>query len=103
MNARLVVLAAAVAVAAAFCLSSSSSPASPRDDDVQVLEIGERDVELITVDGGAVGPESIVFDANGEGPYTGVSDGRVLKWLPQESRWVEHSSAASDPQLSKYS
>uniref|UniRef100_A0A0D9XWS3 Strictosidine synthase conserved region domain-containing protein n=1 Tax=Leersia perrieri TaxID=77586 RepID=A0A0D9XWS3_9ORYZ len=95
MNGRLVVLAAAVAVAAAFCLSSTS----PEYDDVRVLEIGERDVELITLDGGAVGPESIVFDANGEGPYTGVSDGRVLKWLPQENRWVEHSSAANEPQL----
>ncbi|KAF0897201.1 hypothetical protein E2562_034244 [Oryza meyeriana var. granulata] len=92
MNARLVVLAAAVA-AAAFCLSLDSR------GDVRVLEIGERDVELITVDGGAVGPESVAFDADGEGPYTGLSDGRVLKWLPLERRWLEHSSAAIDPQL----
>ncbi|KAK9125068.1 hypothetical protein Scep_013914 [Stephania cephalantha] len=33
-------------------------------------------IELI----GAVGPESLAFDINGEGPYTGVGDGRVLKW-----------------------
>uniref|UniRef100_A0A0E0F951 Strictosidine synthase conserved region domain-containing protein n=1 Tax=Oryza meridionalis TaxID=40149 RepID=A0A0E0F951_9ORYZ len=52
------------------------------------------DVELITVDaGGAVGPESVAFDGDGGGPYTGVSDGRVLKWLSLERRWVEHSSA----------
>uniref|UniRef100_A0A0E0MCB8 Strictosidine synthase conserved region domain-containing protein n=1 Tax=Oryza punctata TaxID=4537 RepID=A0A0E0MCB8_ORYPU len=92
MNARLVVLAAAVA---ALFVSLDS-----RSDDVPVLEIGERDVELITVDaGGAVGPESVAFDADGEGPYTGVSDGRVIKWLPLERRWVEHSSAAIEPQL----
>ncbi|KAK9128950.1 hypothetical protein Syun_017747 [Stephania yunnanensis] len=33
-------------------------------------------IELI----GAVGPESLAFDINGDGPYTGVGDGRVLKW-----------------------
>ncbi|GJM87125.1 hypothetical protein PR202_ga03049 [Eleusine coracana subsp. coracana] len=26
------------------------------------------------------GPESVAFDGNGDGPYSGVSDGRVLKW-----------------------
>ncbi|XP_052173186.1 protein STRICTOSIDINE SYNTHASE-LIKE 3-like [Diospyros lotus] len=26
------------------------------------------------------GPESIVFDAQGRGPYTGVADGRILFW-----------------------
>lgn len=35
----------------------------------------------------AVGPESLVFDPNGEGPYTGVADGRILKWNGGE--WVE--------------
>uniref|UniRef100_A0A0E0MJG8 Strictosidine synthase conserved region domain-containing protein n=1 Tax=Oryza punctata TaxID=4537 RepID=A0A0E0MJG8_ORYPU len=95
MNARLMVLTAAVAAATALFLSLDS-----RSDDVPVLEIGERDVELITVDaGGAVGPESVAFDADGEGPYTGVSDGRVIKWLPLERRWVEHSSAGIEPHL----
>ncbi len=85
MKASLVVLAAAVAVAAALFLSLDSRS---RSDDV-----------LITVDaGGAVGPESVAFDADGDGPYTGVSDGRVLKWLPLERRWVEHSSAIIEPQ-----
>uniref|UniRef100_A0A0E0F9E1 2-isopropylmalate synthase n=1 Tax=Oryza meridionalis TaxID=40149 RepID=A0A0E0F9E1_9ORYZ len=94
MKARLVVLAAAVA-AAALLVSLD-----PRSDDVPVLEIWERDVELITVDaGGAVGPESVAFDGDGDGPYTGVSDGRVLKWLPLERRWVEHSSAVVEPHL----
>ncbi|KAK1273940.1 Strictosidine synthase 1 [Acorus gramineus] len=26
------------------------------------------------------GPESIVFDKSGRGPYTGISDGRILRW-----------------------
>ncbi|KAL6010063.1 hypothetical protein ACLOJK_000494 [Asimina triloba] len=41
-----------------------------------------RSYERIRIAGGGavVGPESLAFDPNGEGPYTGVSDGRILKW-----------------------
>ncbi|CAN4104465.1 unnamed protein product [Withania somnifera] len=42
---------------------------------------------------GAVGPESIAFDPNGEGPYTGVADGRILKW--QESYWADFAVTSS--------
>jgi hypothetical protein len=94
----LVVLA--VAAAAAAFLSSSVDEYST----VPVLEIrgdGGGALELIPVDGGggggAVGPESVAFH-DGGGPYTGVSDGRVLRWLPAERRWVEHSSSCA-PEL----
>ncbi|KAG8093561.1 hypothetical protein GUJ93_ZPchr0012g21947 [Zizania palustris] len=94
MNGRLVVLVAAVAAAAAAAFLSLDSRR-----DARALEIGrERDVELVALDGGAVGPESAAFGADGAGPYTGVSDGRVLKWLPPERRWVEHSSAVASQQ-----
>ncbi|KAM0837063.1 hypothetical protein ACQ4PT_061909 [Festuca glaucescens] len=92
INARLLVIA--VAVTAAFLSSSSSLRRG--DDGRAVLEI--RDLELIPVDGGAAGPESVAFGAGGEGPYAGVSDGRVIRWLPEERRWVDHSSAAA-PEL----
>ena len=36
----------------------------------------------------ATGPESIAFDASGGGPYTGVSDGSVVKW---DRRWKQFS------------
>ncbi|XP_043690699.1 protein STRICTOSIDINE SYNTHASE-LIKE 10-like [Telopea speciosissima] len=39
-----------------------------------------QDAEVIRLAEGAVGPESIAFDPNGEGPYTGVADGQILKW-----------------------
>ncbi|XP_058115056.1 protein STRICTOSIDINE SYNTHASE-LIKE 10-like [Magnolia sinica] len=39
--------------------------------------------------GGLAGPESIVFDPMGNGPYTGVSDGRVLKWQGAARGWTE--------------
>ena len=90
----LTVLAAAVAAAAAAFLPLDSHRG--RDDgDVAVLEIRGGDggrLELIPVDGGAAGPESVAFDGAGAGPYAGVSDGRVLRWLATERRWVQRSS-----------
>ncbi|KAJ4836100.1 hypothetical protein Tsubulata_004201 [Turnera subulata] len=37
----------------------------------------------------AIGPESFAFDPLGGGPYTGVSDGRILKWQESERRWID--------------
>ncbi|GJM98138.1 hypothetical protein PR202_ga15118 [Eleusine coracana subsp. coracana] len=34
---------------------------------------------------GATGAESLAFDRRGEGPYTGVSDGRIFKWVRNKS------------------
>lgn len=35
------------------------------------------------------GPESIAFDCKKEGPYVGVSDGRILKWHGPTLGWKE--------------
>ncbi|KAL4587432.1 hypothetical protein LXL04_000303 [Taraxacum kok-saghyz] len=49
-----------------------------------------EDVEVIPVDGGAIGPESFDFNpVDGTGPYTGVSDGRIIKWIASEQRWTD--------------
>ena len=45
---------------------------------------------------GAAGPESLVFDSNGEGPYTGVADGRILKWEGKERGWTEFAVTSSN-------
>ncbi|KAL5727554.1 hypothetical protein ACHQM5_000738 [Ranunculus cassubicifolius] len=37
---------------------------------------------------GVVGPESFAFDCYGDGPYTGVADGRIFKYTPGGS-WSE--------------
>jgi len=98
---RTIVLAAAVAAAAAAFLSLDSHRGRDGGDDAAALEIrggeGGR-LQLIPVEGGAAGPESVAFDGAGGGPYAGVSDGRVLRWLPTQRRWVQRSSSCA-PEL----
>lgn len=44
---------------------------------------------------GALGPESLAFDPTGDGPYTGVADGRVLKWDRNDRRWTDFAVTTS--------
>ncbi|KQJ86552.1 hypothetical protein BRADI_4g06263v3 [Brachypodium distachyon] len=39
------------------------------------------------------GPESVAFDGKGRGPYSGVSDGRILKWT--NAGWTTYAYAPS--------
>lgn len=50
--------------------------------------------KIVKVDG-ALGPESLAFDPNGEGPYAGVADGRILKWLGDEKGWTDFAFTSS--------
>lgn len=43
----------------------------------------------------AFGPESLAFDPSGRGPYTGVADGRILKWDPVSSSWLQFAFTSS--------
>lgn len=65
-----------------FCLPLSSSSASFSDEVKSMLQI-ERLVLTTTV-----GPESLTFDRLGRGPYTGVSDGRILLWHGHSNGWT---------------
>ncbi|MCD9560897.1 hypothetical protein HAX54_019720 [Datura stramonium] len=51
--------------------------------------------EIIQLNG-AVGPESVAFHPNGQGPYIGVADGRILKWQQAQSSWADF--AVTSPQ-----
>lgn len=33
------------------------------------------------------GPESIEFDLDGNGPYAGLADGRVVRWMGEDIGW----------------
>lgn len=51
-------------------------------------EVQKQNFEVIPIVD-AVGPESFAFQPiTGEGPYTGVSDGRIIKWNQQQRRWT---------------
>lgn len=60
---------------------------------------GSQDVlskaEMIPLKLDAFGAESVVFDPNGEGPYTGVADGRIIKWLQHNQTWVDFAVTSS--------
>jgi hypothetical protein len=44
-------------------------------------------------DGSVRGPESVAFDGKGQGPYSSVSDGRVLKWNGDELGWTTYTDS----------
>ncbi|RWR77046.1 protein STRICTOSIDINE SYNTHASE-LIKE 10-like protein [Cinnamomum micranthum f. kanehirae] len=73
-------------------LLPSSSPHPPQ---VQARIDIVRDFSRIALPG-SIGPETIDFDSAGEGPYTGVSDGRVLKWLGDERGWIEFATTSRE-------
>ncbi|KAF8666502.1 hypothetical protein HU200_053616 [Digitaria exilis] len=52
------------------------------------LPIKSIDFKQIRLPTGVSGAESLAFDRRGEGPYAGVSDGRVLKWHGSTRRWT---------------
>ncbi|XP_052205890.1 protein STRICTOSIDINE SYNTHASE-LIKE 13 [Diospyros lotus] len=33
------------------------------------------------------GPESLEFDSSGRGPYTGLADGRIVRWMGEDEGW----------------
>ncbi|KAK4263692.1 hypothetical protein QN277_029074 [Acacia crassicarpa] len=53
-----------------------------------ILKDGLKNSDILKLPS-ASGPESLALDCNGEGPYTGISDGRILKWQGTHKGWVE--------------
>ncbi|XP_078152151.1 protein STRICTOSIDINE SYNTHASE-LIKE 10-like [Carex rostrata] len=88
-------------IAAAVAIAGFIFSAIPKDDNSTVIIAAkDGDMEIISLDG-AVGPESIAFDSLGGGPYTGVSDGRILKWNEKENRWIDYASTSPPEFLEK--
>jgi hypothetical protein len=53
----------------------------PRDD---ASRLRRGRLEFV---GEVFGPESIEFDGEGRGPYAGLADGRVVRWMGEEAGW----------------
>ena len=51
--------------------------------------------QRMALPGGSRGAESVAFDGQGHGPYSGVSDGRVLKWNGDELGWSTYTYSPS--------
>jgi hypothetical protein len=75
---------------------ATAALARPHDSSAQGCRVPQEQVRGWAGERGCV-----AFD--GDGPYTDVSDGRVLKWIPLECRWVEHSSASHNSKLQSLS
>ncbi|OMO72267.1 Six-bladed beta-propeller, TolB-like protein [Corchorus olitorius] len=56
----------------------------------------QRNYYQIDLPDQVLGPESIAFDCRKEGPYIGVSDGRILKWQGPNLGWKEFAIPSSN-------
>ncbi|RCV44657.1 hypothetical protein SETIT_9G392400v2 [Setaria italica] len=70
------------AVALALLLTSSSCAAQPIKTTPTLWSFH------LPLPNGVTGAESLAFDRLGQGPYAGVSDGRVLKWGGSTLGWT---------------
>ncbi|WVZ64787.1 hypothetical protein U9M48_014261 [Paspalum notatum var. saurae] len=69
------------------CLEPLPSMATGHGD-MKSIFVGQR-VLPVRLGRPAFGPESLAFDHRGDGPYTGVSNGRVLRWRGAQRGWAE--------------
>lgn len=93
MNPKLMLIAATVAVLSmvlALTRSTKLFKLPPIPGSLDLLHTSQ----IIQVTG-AVGPESLAFDPNGDGPYTGVADGRILKWDQNDRVWTDFAVTTS--------
>ncbi|EXC38579.1 hypothetical protein L484_000187 [Morus notabilis] len=69
-----------------FASLSTKDPKSLSDHDHDHHDFGHFEFLPIV---GALSPESYAFDSLGDGPYTGESDGRIIKWQEDQQRWID--------------
>ncbi|KAI5061829.1 hypothetical protein GOP47_0022368 [Adiantum capillus-veneris] len=67
-----------------------SIPEFPRDSDNKLQK-----AEVIFIPD-FLGPESLAFDVHGKGPYTGVADGRIMRWNGPKDGWTEFAHTSSN-------
>ncbi|TVU27917.1 hypothetical protein EJB05_19419, partial [Eragrostis curvula] len=77
----------------AFVLLLTQPCAAARPVPSTTGTIDGRRSQHLNLKGGPLlrGPESVAFDGDGAGPYSGVSDGRVLKWNGNARGWSTYA------------
>ncbi|KAM0827741.1 hypothetical protein ACQ4PT_068007 [Festuca glaucescens] len=78
----LVALLALPLMAAASATAPEPAPA------IETKSMDHRGLTVMPLPLPVSGPESLAFDRLGGGPYTGVSDGRVLRWRGRRLGWT---------------
>ncbi|RLN15505.1 protein STRICTOSIDINE SYNTHASE-LIKE 10-like [Panicum miliaceum] len=78
-----------LAVALALLLPSSFCAAEPIKTTPTLFSF------RLPLPNGVSGAESLAFDRRGQGPYAGVSDGRVLKWGGSALGWTTFAHSAN--------
>lgn len=63
----------------------------PRDNQSRLGLLGKLEFE-----NEVFGPESLEFDNMGRGPYSGLADGRVVRWMGEETGWETFAVVSSN-------
>eukprot|EP00249_Psilotum_nudum_P020652 c27793_g1_i5 orf=173-1378(-) len=66
------------------------SQATSRDRDSKLQYSQKRFVNEVN------GPESLAFDPTGRGPYTGIADGRIIRWNGPGNGWSDFATTSSN-------
>jgi hypothetical protein len=77
---KLLVLVVAVA---------ATTSAGAADEPTYETKSIDPSLAVMTLPAPVTGPESLAFDGRGDGPYTGGSDGRILRWRGGRLGWTE--------------
>uniref|UniRef100_A0A0D9XD53 Strictosidine synthase conserved region domain-containing protein n=1 Tax=Leersia perrieri TaxID=77586 RepID=A0A0D9XD53_9ORYZ len=68
---------------------TTSAGAGAGDEPTYETKSIDGSLAVMTLPAPVTGPESLAFDRHGDGPYTGASDGRILRWRGRSLGWTE--------------
>ncbi|XAR69598.1 Strictosidine synthase [Bertholletia excelsa] len=91
-NSRFILMATLLAVVSIILAFNTTPVFTPPPVPGSIDRLHEAEIIHLA---GAVGPESLAFDPAGQGPYTGVADGRILKWVGDGRGWIDFALTTS--------
>uniref|UniRef100_A0A0E0M0K5 Strictosidine synthase conserved region domain-containing protein n=1 Tax=Oryza punctata TaxID=4537 RepID=A0A0E0M0K5_ORYPU len=82
-------LAKLLVLVAAVVNTTTAASAGAGDEPTYETQSIDPSLAVMTLPAPVTGPESLAFDGRGDGPYTGGSDGRILRWRGGRLGWTE--------------